>query len=431
MNYQQARDYLDNLQFFKIKLGLEAIDSLLAEMGSPHQDLPAVHIAGTNGKGSVGVTLLSVLTQAGYRVGFYSSPHLSSVRERFRIGDHYISKKSFAELATAITRCLGERQITYFEFTTALAFLWFQQQKVDLVVLETGLGGRLDATNVITPLVAVITNISMDHEQYLGDTITSIATEKAGIIKPGIPVVSGVVTEPAESVIAATCRNNKSPLYQLERDFNGHASTPDCFDYSAIDGRKLKGLPLMLTGSYQPINGAIALATLELLSSRFKTEEQALRKGLQQVRWPGRMETITLRQGAKESTVLIDGAHNPAGLDALQQTLENGIRFDRLILIWGAMADKNTREALARLMPLAEKVILTQAEPERSATPDALYEQVPVDLQAKAICISTVEDSLEQAGRMAAKEDLICVAGSLYLAGKARQVLMGELVSDL
>ncbi|WP_417912244.1 bifunctional folylpolyglutamate synthase/dihydrofolate synthase, partial [Candidatus Electronema sp. TJ] len=190
MNYQQAQQFLDQLQLFKIKLGLDSMQHFLARLGDPQQQLRCVHIAGTNGKGSVGAALHSMLAAAGYKTGLYTSPHLSSVRERFQINGAYISKEDFARLAGRIESVLDGRQITYFECTTALALLWFAEQQTDFVVLEVGMGGRLDATNVITPLVSVITNVSMDHEQHLGDTLAKIAAEKAGIIKTGVPVVS-------------------------------------------------------------------------------------------------------------------------------------------------------------------------------------------------------------------------------------------------
>ncbi len=190
MTYREAVTFLDNLQMHKIKLGLGAMRAFLARVGQPEQRLRIVHVAGTNGKGSVSASLLAVLKRAGLRVGLYTSPHLSSIRERFRIGERYISEEEFARIATAIAKTLGEEQITYFEFSTALALLWFAESDLDLVILETGLGGRLDATNVVNPLVSVITSISMDHEAYLGNTLTAVASEKAGIIKPGVPVVA-------------------------------------------------------------------------------------------------------------------------------------------------------------------------------------------------------------------------------------------------
>jgi len=211
MQYQEAVAFLDQLQFFKIKLGLDSMGHFLDRLGNPHRNLRYIHIAGTNGKGSVGAVLVAVLAQAGYKAGWYTSPHLSSVRERFKINDRYISEEAFARHAASIRRILGDRQITYFEFTTALAFLYFAEEKVDYVVLEVGMGGRLDATNVVTPPVSVITNLAMDHEAYLGNTLKAIAFEKAGIIKKGVPVVSAVEEGDGLQVIQEVCGKLKAP----------------------------------------------------------------------------------------------------------------------------------------------------------------------------------------------------------------------------
>jgi dihydrofolate synthase/folylpolyglutamate synthase len=226
MNYKEVWTFLDNLQFFKIKLGLESMRMFLRELGSPEKELQFVHVAGTNGKGSVAVTLLTILARAGYTVGLYTSPHLSSVRERFRINDEYISEAEFAEEGSRIHDILGNRQITYFEFTTALALLWFARRKVDLAILEVGLGGRLDATNVIIPLVSVITNVSMDHEMYLGNTLSEIAGEKTGIIKESVPVVAGVGTGETEeerivlTVVERFCREKGAPSSCMDGIFS-------------------------------------------------------------------------------------------------------------------------------------------------------------------------------------------------------------------
>jgi dihydrofolate synthase / folylpolyglutamate synthase len=219
MDYQEAWAFLNDLQFFKIKLGLESMSAFLGSLGNPQQQLKFVHVAGTNGKGSVCANLLAILNRSGYRVGVYTSPHLTSVRERFRIDAEYIPREEFAAEASAIRRILAGRQITYFEFTTALALLWFARRQVDLVLLEVGLGGRLDATNVVTPLVGVVTNVAMDHEAYLGTTLAEIAAEKAGIVKPGVPLVSAIAPGLGREVLSRTCREKGAPLYLLGRDF--------------------------------------------------------------------------------------------------------------------------------------------------------------------------------------------------------------------
>ena len=283
MNYQQAWDYLDSLQFHKIKLGLDAMRQFMARVNNPERDLEIVHIAGTNGKGSVSVTLLTLLSRAEYRVGLYTSPHLSSVRERFRIGDTFISEETFARLATDIRNVLGEEKITYFEFTTAIAFLWFAEENLDLVILETGLGGRLDATNIVTPLVSVITNVSMDHEAYLGNTISAVAKEKAGIIKPAVPVVSAVQEGAGLDEVKNACEENDAVLYLYNRDFYSDGLGNGEWQWRAKENladTSHTSLRCSMKGDYQIENASLALATLSLLVAQgFQITEEQIQIG--------------------------------------------------------------------------------------------------------------------------------------------------------
>ena len=448
MNYQQAWTFLNNLQFFKIKLGLDAMTTFLGRVENPHQHLSCIHIGGTNGKGSVASTLLSILTNAGYKVGLYTSPHLSNVRERFRIGGDFMSEEDFARLATGIKDVLAGDRITYFEFTTTMAMLWFAEQQVDLALLEVGMGGRLDATNVITPLVSVITNVSMDHEQYLGTTLADIGREKAGIIKPGVSVVSGVDDDIAIGVVEESCRRLDAPLYLSGRDFKvckesqpqpveGREAT-DTWRWSGWDGREYRHLPLAMKGGYQMTNAGLALAVIELLKhAGYKVTEQNLRTGLAAVSWPGRLEDFFFspRKGTHLTDVpagthfLLDGAHNPAGVKALRKALEKEFHYLQLILIWGAMADKDIFQTLATIAPLADHIIFTRPESERSARPKELLTHLPAQYQSIAETQDNVEQALQRAAGLAGKDDLICVAGSLYLVGRAREILRGELIA--
>jgi dihydrofolate synthase/folylpolyglutamate synthase len=451
MNYKDTWTFLDNLQFFKIKLGLDSMRMFLEELGSPEEELKFVHIAGTNGKGSVAVTLLTLLAEAGYSVGLYTSPHLSSVRERFRINDEYISEREFAEEGSRIHDILGERQITYFEFTTALAMLWFARRNVDLVILEVGLGGRLDATNVITPLVSVITNVSMDHEMYLGDTLQEIASEKAGIIKSGIPVISGVGIGETEdertvlSVVEQFCQERSAPLYLHGRDFLVEQAQDSSWDYWAMKRKgccqlreKIKGLRTNLKGKYQMVNTGVALATLEFLDqSGFSVDESQIRSGLLEVSWPGRLEAFCLSRNDgsridcedKDSLhYMLDGAHNPAGIAALQEALENEFQYNRLILLWAAMSDKEYGKVLPLIARQAQIIIFTRLEYERSAQPEDLRNALPVEIQNRAILEYSLDAALAKAAEIAGPDDLICIAGSLYLVGEARKMLLGELI---
>jgi len=451
MNYKETWTFLDNLQFFKIKLGLESMRMFLEELDSPEEDLKFVHVAGTNGKGSVAVTLLTLLSKAGYKVGLYTSPHLSSVRERFRINEEYISEQEFAEEGSRIHDILAGRQITYFEFTTALALLWFARRKVDLAILEVGLGGRLDATNVITPLVSVITNVSMDHEMYLGNTLAEIAGEKAGIIKENVPVISGVGTGETEderivlSVVERFCKELRAPLFLHGRDFFVEPTEGGRWDYWAMKRKgccqlreKIKGLSSNLKGKYQVLNSGLALATLEILEQfGFSVDEETIRSGLLEVSWPGRLESFCLSRNdgtlvdcTSEDCLhyLLDGAHNPLGVASLCEALENDYEYDRLILVWAAMSDKDFHASLPQLGRLAGVIIFTRLEYERSAQPEQMLQLLPEDIQRRVLCENSFKAALAKAAELAGNNDLICIAGSLYLVGEARKELRGEII---
>jgi dihydrofolate synthase / folylpolyglutamate synthase len=444
MDYNQAWQFLDSLQFFKIKLGLDSMSRFLDDLGQPQRRLKFIHVAGTNGKGSVSATLQAVLSRAGLQVGLYTSPHLSSVRERFRINDHYISCREFAEHATEIRNILNGRQITYFEFTTVLALLWFAQRQVDLAILEVGMGGRLDATNVITPLVSVITNVSMDHEAYLGTTIEAVAREKAGIIKQEVPLVAGVADDASRVVVAATCRERQAPLYIFGRDFRAAPAGGGLWHYHGINaGHVLEGIEYRLRGEHQLTNGALVLAILEVLATKgYPVVAAAIRAGLQQVAWPGRLEYVELTRidgdndpeaAALENSswrVVLDGAHNPAGVETLVRALATDFSYRQLILVWGSMADKDLAPMLAKVVPLCHRLIFTRPEGERAAEPQMLLNLLPEGDRGRAECVPVIGDAVSRARDLAGVEDLVCIAGSLYLVGAARKLLLGEVIDD-
>ncbi len=422
--------------------------SFLTKVNRPEKELKFVHVAGTNGKGSVSVTILTLLSRAGYRVGLYTSPHLSSVRERFRINNRYISEVEFARLSSQIREVLGEEMITYFEFTTALALLWFAESDLDLVILETGLGGRLDATNVITPLVSVITNVSMDHEAYLGDDLQTVAFEKAGIVKSGVPVVSGAYNDISRKVIREKCIEVQAPFYQYGDDFT--TSKGDGRNWAwygrdkAFRGVRCEQLKCAMKGSYQQENSALALAVVELLRDHnFSVPSESLQDGLEAVKWPGRLEHLVLHrktrqemmadQKAGEEVVhyLIDGAHNPAGVESLVATLEEEYSYERLVVVWGAMVDKDLSQTVPAIADMADIIILTKPEGERSAEPEQLYEHLRQhDAKKKAVLVPIVADAITRAETEAGPQDIIVVAGSLYLIGAVRTLLVGELVEQ-
>lgn len=456
MNYRQAWDFLDGLQFFKIKLGLDSMSRFLGRLGQPQRRLRFIHVAGTNGKGSVASALLSVLGRAGYRVGLYTSPHLSCVRERFRINDEFISEEEFARHATAIHEVLAGDQITYFEFTTALALLWFAERRVDVAILEVGLGGRLDATNVITPLVGVITNVSLDHQAYLGNTVAEVAWEKAGIIKAGVPLVSGVADDDSRRVVEQRCRELAAPLYLLGRDFRWQPAaacqnpkdlqdpqgpqnprSPQSlqveggWDYQGLNGA-ITDLRCRLRGRHQRDNLSLALATLELLAPLLPVKPEVAREGIGAVNWPGRLELLEVSRGEAggERRVLLDGAHNPAGISALAAALQDDFGYRRLIMVWASMADKDVGAGLQLIAPLCDHLVLTRPESERSAAPEEMRRLLPAAVGQSGQVHEAPDTAvaLDLAWRLSTPEDLLVVAGSLYLVGAARKLLVGELV---
>jgi len=314
--------WLEQHQFHGIKPGLDRISRLLSALGHPERRFPSVHIAGTNGKGSTAAILSTVLSAHGLRTGLYTSPHLSSVTERFRLNGKEIPTERLAEIFSRIRETVERLGIpvTYFEITTAAAFLYFAEEAVDLAVIECGLGGRLDATNVLHPLAAVITTVARDHTAYLGRTLRAIAAEKAGILKPGVPAVAGKLPPPAREVILRRAQGLGSSLYLFGRDFRLRRGRSGLSFY----GRRwrLSRLTLALSGDFQRYNLALALATLEVLEDlgHFRLKEARLREGLSSVRWPGRFEYFPVGPG-----VLLDGAHNEEGLRALLRSLDEKV----------------------------------------------------------------------------------------------------------
>jgi dihydrofolate synthase/folylpolyglutamate synthase len=423
-SYQQACRYLDDLQMHKIKLGLEAMRTTLAKLGSPEQDCPAVHVAGTNGKGSVCANLQSIMSGAGYRTGLYTSPHLSSVRERFKIDQTYIGQADFTRLMERIQTGLDGSLITYFECTTALAFLWFAENDCDLVILETGMGGRLDATNVVIPKLSVITSISLDHEQYLGNSVEEVAFEKAGIIKAGVPVISGVSDPAAAAVIKRTCREKNAPLIDKQRDFT-MTQKPDGAWLWQSSSHTI-ALPLLSQGaaaSWQADNLSCAIAAaIELRKHGFVVSDQAIADGISSTVWPGRMEFIET-----SCRFLLDGAHNQAGIDCLIAALQE-LDYRRLLVVWASMADKSYQRMLHDIARQADVLLLTRPDSERAAAPEDLKRQLEDVHGPHILCCSSVGEAYAQVQDQAAADDLVVVSGSLYLIGEFRKMLVGEVV---
>lgn len=428
--YQEVIEYLYGLQKHGIKLALSNTQKLMDLLGDPHRKFRAIHVAGTNGKGSTAAFLASMLQAAGYCVGLYSSPHLVSFTERIRINTIPIPEARVVALAqrvrdacSAATAISQEPfQPTFFEVTTALAFAYFADEKVDFGVIETGMGGRFDATNVVTPLVSIITNIDIEHTEYLGNTLEQIASEKAGIIKSSVPVVTGAVQPEAVSVIECTAAAERSPLYCLSRDFmttNITSGQDQVFDYRGL-ACSLPGLRISLLGRHQVDNAACALAAVECLrSAGVAISEAALRRGLAEARWDGRMERV-----AQRPDIYLDGAHNPASAKRLAETIQQmRSAYQRVILVIGILRDKDCQGILSELVPSVDQVVATKPDYSRAMDVSALGAEIR-KLHSSVTLTETVAEALAHAAKVASPDDLILVAGSLYVVGDARASLL-------
>jgi dihydrofolate synthase/folylpolyglutamate synthase len=429
MSYLQSVEFLYGLQKHGIKPGLEVITVLLDRLGHPERRYRSLHIGGTNGKGSTAAMTAVVLQAAGYRVGLYTSPHLMDFRERIQVNGKVISEERMADLTDCVRSAAGEpREPTFFEFTTAMAFQQFADAGIDVAVVEVGLGGRFDATNVLMPAAAAITNVALDHQDYLGETIGEIAYEKAGIIKPGVPVVVGRVSSEAAAVLSRVAGERGAPLSRLHGDFKVSGKSPARFRYVGLK-ESYEELACPLDGRHQLDNAACALALLEAVSERgLPVSEGAVREGLRTVRWEGRLETVESRP-----TLVLDGAHNPDAAAVVAIYLDDFRRQhsgSRVILVLGMMQDKDREGFLDHLLPHADEVIVTQAHIPRSATVQEL--EAPLRARGRtASMVSDPADAISLARRMAAPDDLILVTGSLMLVGETKAILLGCGLSPL
>lgn len=406
-----------------IDLSLDRITRLLAALGHPERRLPPViHVAGTNGKGSTSSMLASILKEAGYRVGLYTSPHIIRFNERIRVDGRSITDKELVKTTALVKRSFdslpeGIKDVTFFEFTTAVAFQYFKDKKVDIAVVETGMGGRFDATNALQPLASVITNIALDHMEWLGDTVEDIAREKAGIIKKGAVTVTGEGKAKAFAVLKKLSKLKGSRLLRLGRDFSikpvRQGPFSQAFDYSGVE--PLKWLKIRLLGDHQLKNAACALASVEALKMNgLLIGKSAVRKGLWQATWPARFETVS-----RSPLVILDCAHNPDGASALKEALFQ-TNFKKLILVLGVMADKDIKGIMKGLVPSADAVIVTAPATPRAATVESLAGQARA-FGKDAIISSSVKDGIKTALSIAGKKDAVVVTGSIFTIAEAKR----------
>jgi dihydrofolate synthase/folylpolyglutamate synthase len=432
MNYGDCLKYLESLgqEVHGLEWGLETITKVLARLGNPHLKYPTAIVAGTNGKGSTAAMLASILRQAGYRTGLYTSPHLVKVNERIRVNGAEISDedfaRAFAEVRQVVEGLLGEKILgklpSFFEFLTATGFHYFAQAGANFVVLEVGMGGRLDATNVTHPRVAVITNVGHDHVEFLGSTLAAIGREKAGVIKPGIPVVCGCEEGEAAEVIRERCAELGAGLFETGNSAGlwGLRSLQGYYLFNlSLDADCFASLSSPLLGKFQVKNAVAAVtAAWRLSQDGFQITRSAIVKGLQSTSWPGRLEQIL-----EHPLVLLDGAHNPAAARVLAEFIHEELGGRRLRLVYASMRDKAIGEISEILFPLAEEVYLTRPHVARAATPEEIV--AAARFRPKRLVIEPEPAvAVARACQASSKEDAAMVIGSLFLVGAVKQALL-------
>ena len=416
--YTACLDAMYGMRRFGIVLGLSTITNILDGLGNPQNRFSTIHIAGTNGKGSIASALATILQKAGYRVGLYTSPHLIRFNERICVNGKQIADDAVVaswEAVKSVHR--GDRDPTFFEFSTAMAFHEFGRQKVDFAVIETGMGGRLDATNVVSPVLSIITNISLEHKSYLGNTIAAIAAEKAGIIKTGIPAVTGVTQKSAKAVVEKIAAAQQAPLFLKGRDFRVRRSGASRFSYTGIDHR-WPGMRTGLAGAHQIDNASLVLAACELLMrDKINISKDHIQYGLANNRWPGRLEVVS-----ETPYVVLDGAHNLMAARRLSRFLKTALAGKRITMVAGILDDKPYQAILKDLLAPCARLILTRPKIDRALPPETL-QAVARPLIEEIEIVPDVGDAVRHAISTSGPDDAVCVAGSLYVVGEAKAAL--------
>ena len=426
MNYEQCLVYLDQIQNLGIKFGLNNVRTILSSFNDPQNQYPAIHIAGTNGKGSVCAMLSQILMEHGHRPGLFTSPHLVTVRERIRIAGDPIPEEDFSRHLSRLREVVEELIVskallsppTYFEMLSCLAFLHFAEERVDIAVLEVGMGGRYDATNVVIPVVSAITTISPEHQKFLGETQNEIASEKAGIIKPGIPLVCGVEEKMAHTTIRDRAEELNAPFFAVFSDGRRLRKEKNeqnfRFEYTCGE-EKYNYLPSLL-GEHQGKNAAIAIAVARQLSKDWRRLEQSrIIRGIETAKWPGRLEIVSERP-----LVLVDGAHNVEGAKALSKYVQEFISLP-CVLVFAVMRDKNIQKLSEILFPLAHTVICTRFPYFKAASPEDIQRQAS-RFQGRIVSQPDVPQAVRTALQAASPDGVVLVAGSLFLVGEIKKI---------
>jgi dihydrofolate synthase / folylpolyglutamate synthase len=428
ITYPEALKYIYDLNKYGIKLGLKNIKYLLFLLGNPHQKLNIIHVGGTNGKGSTSSLICSILKSAGFKVGLYTSPHLVDFTERMKINYRSINQKKVATLLERIKPFVEKvahtpyyTHPTFFEVITAMAFIYFFEEKVDFLVLEVGLGGRLDATNVCEPLISVITHIDYDHMDKLGNSLEEIAREKGGIIKSGGIVITSNQFEKADQEINKIAQQRNSIIYKVGREIKYEIIKSDLkgiiFNLRGIYNNYIN-LHIPLLGRHQAENAATAITAVEALKIKgICISKKAIRDGLEKVKWSGRLEIIQ-----KNPILILDGAHNPNGVKVVRQALEEIFCYHRLVLVLGIFADKDYKKMIKIIAPLADLIIATKAKNPRATPPQIIAKEAAQYIDRNKIMVTkNIPQAINYAIFNSHKDDLICITGSLYTIGEAKR----------
>ena len=426
MNYDETITWLYSFEKFGIKLGLDRINSICKELGDPQKNYKTIHVGGTNGKGSVCRFLQSILTNSGYKTGVYTSPHIQRFSERFIIDNKEISDTEVVLLVKKIKPIIDkmikkDNTPTFFEIVTAMAFLYFKEKKVDFAVIEVGLGGRYDATNIAEPILSIITNVTLEHQDVLGYKIDDIAFEKAGIIKNKIPVITAA-KDSALDVIKKVADKKNAPINII--DFGSWKKIKVGADWQEflINGSlKEYNVKTSLLGKHQGENVALTISAIEKLqmSGVFITDE-AIFEGIEKTINPGRMEIVGF-----EPLIVLDGAHNVAGVDSLKKTLKDDFVYNKLIIVLGILSDKNVKEMLKIIISIGDVIVTTKSKNKRATEPAKLKEMIEkLNFKKQVFVKNKVHEAVKYALLIAKKDDLICVTGSLFTVGEARDYLV-------
>ena len=417
-SYNLTLKSMYGLRRFGIKLGLSTIRGILKNLENPQDNFSCIHVAGTNGKGSVASSLASILNASGYKTGLYTSPHLVRFNERITINNQPISNANVVEAYKAVKQVhRGNREPTFFEFTTAMAFYEFDRQKVDWAVIETGMGGRLDATNIIKPALSIITNISVEHREYLGNTIAQVAGEKGGIIKRYTPVVTGIKQKRALSVVKELAKTKSAPFFRLGDDFRVRRNRSGTFTYFGMENT-WRDLQTGLLGNYQVDNAALVVSACEVLNKKnTNIPIKSIKEGLVNNNWPGRLEVVSTKP-----FVILDGSHNLIAARNLARYLSDNLSDRNITLVIGILDDKPYSAMLKSLLPICSRAILTSPKIDRALSPERLF-AVAESLISDITIIPDVGKAVNHAIESARPGDAVCIAGSLYVVGEAIKAL--------